>query len=148
MKYLPFFPDYPVQVTARLESCRDGDTVVYFFKGMPVFSHHMHDVITFHMITAQFCVQGHAEQDDIVRAYRVPAQGVELAVELYRDMGADGFTLGPRAAWWAPLRRRARQRAASLERTRRSNPDSQFPVVQGRLNAARSRARSRCTAFH
>lgn len=94
MKYLPFFPDYPVQVTARLESCRDGDTVVYFFKGMPVFSHHMHDVITFHMITAQFCVQGHAEQDDIVRAYRVPAQGVELAVELYRDMGADGFYPG------------------------------------------------------
>ncbi len=91
MKYLPFFPDYPVPVTAWLESCRDGETVVYFFKGMPVFSHHMHDVNTFHMITAQFCVQGHAEQEDIVRAYRVPAQGVELAVELYRDMGADGF---------------------------------------------------------
>lgn len=91
MKNLPFFPDYPVAVTARLESCRDGDTVVYFWKGMPVFSHHRDDVITFHMITAQFCVEGHVEQEDIVRAYGVPAEGVRLAVELYRDMGVDGF---------------------------------------------------------
>ena len=65
--------------------------VVYFFKGKPVFSHHVQDVHTFHMITAQFCVQGHARQEDIVRAYRVPAEGVRLAVELYRDMGPEGF---------------------------------------------------------
>ena len=77
MRKLPFFPDYPMPVTALLESCREGDTVVYFFKGMPVFSHHVHDVHTFHMITAQFCVEGHAEEEDIV-----PAQGVRLAVEL------------------------------------------------------------------
>ena len=91
MRYLPFFPEYPVQVTALLESCRDGDSVVYFFKGLPVFTHHVGDVNTFHMITAQFCVQGHAREEDIVRAYRVPAEGVELAVDLYRDMGVDGF---------------------------------------------------------
>ena len=76
MRYLPFFPDYPVQVTALLESCRDGDSVVYFFKGLPVFTHHVGDVNTFHMITAQFCVQGHAREEDIVRAYRVPVEGV------------------------------------------------------------------------
>lgn len=91
MRYLPFFPDYPVQVTALVESCRDGDSVVYFFKGLPVFTHHVGDVNTFHMITAQFCVQGHAREEDIVRAYRVPVEGVELAVDLYRDMGVDGF---------------------------------------------------------
>ena len=91
MRYLPFFPDYAVQVTALLESCRDGNSVVYFFKGLPVFTHHVGDVNTFHMITAQFCVQGHAREEDIVRAYRVPVEGVELAVDLYRDMGADGF---------------------------------------------------------
>ena len=64
---------------------------MYFFKGLPVFTHHVGDVNTFHMITAQFCVQGHARGEDIVRAYRVPVEGVALAVALYRDMGADGF---------------------------------------------------------
>ena len=91
MRNLPFFPDYPTPVTALLESCREGDTVVYFFKGRAVFSHHVQDVHTFHMITAQFCVRGHAQQEDIVRAYRVPAEGVRLAVELYRAMGPVGF---------------------------------------------------------
>ena len=63
----------------------------HFFNGLPVFSHHRLDVITFHMITAQFCVEGHAEEDDIVRTFEVEAEGVSLAVELYENMGADGF---------------------------------------------------------
>ena len=91
MKNMPVFPDALTEVTPQLAFCRDGDTVVYFFKGLPVFSHHVLDVVTFHMITAQFCVMGHAEEDDIVRAFDVDALGVSLAVELYEDMGADGF---------------------------------------------------------
>jgi len=91
MKNIPVFPDTLTEVTPHLAFCRDGDTVFYFFNGLPVFSHHMLDVITFHMITAQFCVMGHAEEDDIVRAFGVEALGVSLAVELYKDMGADGF---------------------------------------------------------
>ena len=91
MKNMPVFPDTLTEVTPHLAFCRDGDTVVYFFNGLPVFSHHRLDVITFHMITAQFCVEGHAEEDDIVRAIEVDAEGVSLAVELYKDMGADGF---------------------------------------------------------
>jgi len=91
MKNIPVFPDTLTEVTPHLAFCRDGDTVFYFFNGLPVFSHHMLDVITFHMITAQFCVMGHAEEDDIVRAFGVEALGVRLAVELYEDMGADGF---------------------------------------------------------
>jgi len=91
MKNMPVFPDVLTEVTPQLAFCRDGDTVVYFFNGLPVFSHHVLDVITFHMITAQFCVEGHAQEDDIVRAFGVDALGVSLAVELYDDMGADGF---------------------------------------------------------
>ena len=91
MKNMPVFPDTLTEVTPHLAFCRDGDTVVYFFNGLPVFSHHRLDVITFHMITAQFCVEGHAEEDDIVRTFEVEAEGVSLAVELYDDMGADGF---------------------------------------------------------
>ena len=91
MKNMPVFPDTLTEVTPHLAFCRDGDTVVYFFNGLPVFSHHRLDVITFHMITAQFCVEGHAEEDDIVRTFEVEAEGVSLAVELYENMGADGF---------------------------------------------------------
>lgn len=91
MKNLPVFPDVLTEVTPQLAFCRNGDTVVYFFNGLPVFSHDVLDVITFHMITAQFCVMGHAEEDDIVRAFGVEAEGVSLAVVLYEDMGADGF---------------------------------------------------------
>jgi hypothetical protein len=91
MKNMPVFPDTLTEVTPRLAFCRDGNTVVYFHDGQPVFSHHMLDVVTFHMITAQFCVKGHAEEEDIVRAFGVDALGVSLAVELYADMGADGF---------------------------------------------------------
>lgn len=91
MKNMPVFPDSLTEVTSQLAFCRDGDTVVYFFNGLPVFSHHVLDVITFHMITAQFCVMGHVDEVDIVRAFNVEALGVSLAVELYEDMGADGF---------------------------------------------------------
>jgi hypothetical protein len=91
MKNIPVFPETLTEVTRHLAFCRDGQTVVYFFNGLPVFSHHVLDVITFHMITAQFCVEGHAQEDDIVAAFGVEAEGVSLAVELYEDMGADGF---------------------------------------------------------
>jgi hypothetical protein len=91
MKSMPVFPMHRTPVTALLEFCRHADSVVYFFEGMPVFSHHVMDIVTFHMITAEFCVNGHAEQEDIVRAFAVDAEGVELAVELYSTMGMAGF---------------------------------------------------------
>jgi hypothetical protein len=91
MKNMPVFPDTLTEVTPQLAFCRDGNSVVYFHNGLPVFTHHVLDVVTFHMITAQFCVLGHAEEDDIVRAFGVDALGVSLAVELYEVMGAVGF---------------------------------------------------------
>ena len=91
LKNLPVFPDSLTPVTELLEFCREGDSVVYFFKNMPVFTHAVQDIVTFHMITAQFCVKGHATEEDIVRAFGVEAEGVRLAVELYSVMGVDGF---------------------------------------------------------
>ena len=91
MKNMPVFPKRLTPVTARLAFCRQGDSVVYYSEGMPVFTHHVMDIVTFHMITAQFCVKGHARQEDIVRAFGVDAEGIELAVELYSNMGVEGF---------------------------------------------------------
>lgn len=36
MRNLPVFPYILTPVTERLRFCRDADTVVYFFDGMPV----------------------------------------------------------------------------------------------------------------
>lgn len=91
MRNMPVFHDHLTPVTVRLAFCSDGDTAVYFFDGLPVFSHHVMDIVSFHMITASFCVRGHAQEDEIVHAFGVDAEGVRLAVELYEDMGADGF---------------------------------------------------------
>lgn len=91
MKNMPAFHDQLMPVTERLACCRDGDTAVYFFDGLPVFSHHVLDIVRFHMITASFCVRGHAEAVEIADAFGVDAEGIELAIALYEDMGPDGF---------------------------------------------------------
>ena len=104
-------------VTHRLAFCRDGATVFYFFDGLPVFSHQVTDVISFHMITASFCVRWHAEQDDIVHAFGADPEGVRLAVELYRDMGADGFN-PHRERVAAPLKSSSVSKNRKPEKTR------------------------------
>jgi hypothetical protein len=115
MKNMPVFPSTLTEVTPHLAFCRDGDAVFYFFNGLPVFTHHVLDVNTFHMITAQFCVEGHAEEDDIVAAFGVDALGVSLAVELYDCMGANGFYPDS-----APLRAASRPPAATKKRKSRT----------------------------
>jgi len=104
-------------VTARLAFCRDGDTALYFFDGLPVFSHHVLDIIAFHMITASFCVRGHAEANEIVDAFEVDAEGVRLAIALYQDMGADGFYPERRVAV-APPKPRLSSKKTSPRKTR------------------------------
>jgi transposase-like protein len=43
------------------------------------------------MITAQFCVNGHTLQADIVRAFGIPKISMKRAVKLYRKEGPKGF---------------------------------------------------------
>jgi predicted DNA-binding protein (UPF0251 family) len=43
------------------------------------------------MITAQFCVNGHAKQADIVRAFGVSRISLKRAVKCYREEGPKGF---------------------------------------------------------
>lgn len=91
LKNLPFFSKRLTVLGPELECCRHDDTVVYYLNFHPVCGHNVRDVVTFHMVTARFCVQGHARQEDIARVFRVPLYGVELAVELYMAAGEDGF---------------------------------------------------------
>lgn len=94
-KILPKFPDAPTPVTYELEFGRQGDSAYYFFRGMPVFSHALNDVASFRMITAQFCVNRHASEEEIARAFGVSIEDIKVAVELYRAQGVDGFYAPP-----------------------------------------------------
>ncbi|MEI6722175.1 MAG: hypothetical protein WCO67_15535 [Betaproteobacteria bacterium] len=114
MKNVPVFPDCLTPVTPDLEFCRQADKVVYYFMGQEVFSHHVNDINTLHMITAQFCFKGHTQQEDIVRAFGLPREGVRMAVELYEAMGVDGFY--PDEALFAEL---TKPRAPSGSRRRK-----------------------------
>ena len=92
----PFFPTGVTQITSMLAcSCEEGK-VTYFNYGMPVFIHDESDRDSFRMITAQFCVNGHAKQVEIVRAFGVPGISVRRAVKLYREEGPRGFYKEPK----------------------------------------------------
>jgi hypothetical protein len=116
---MPVFPNILTPVTERLRFCRDADTVVYFFDGLPVFSHHVMDIVSFHMITASYCVSGHTDEAEVVRVFNTDVEGVSLAVELYEIMGPNGFYPGRgRAAAIPPppmtVRKRKRKPVKSL----------------------------------
>jgi transposase-like protein len=64
----------------------------YFLRvTLPVFSHLEEDIQSFRMITAQFCVNGHTQQMEIVRAFGVTSISVKRSVKLYREEGPRGF---------------------------------------------------------
>lgn len=87
----PFFPDTATEVTWELGFGREGSSVYYFFRGMPVFTHGVNDIDSFRMITAKFCVNGRAEEVDIACAFGVSQDSVRQAVEIYRAKGSAGF---------------------------------------------------------
>lgn len=115
---LPVFPEEVTSINWGLDFGRDGDSVFYFFKGMPVFAHGPDDLAAFRMITAKFCVDGHAEELEIARAFAVSPESVRLAVELYREKGRSGFYPAPavRSRPGAPAAARARR--VKLDKTK------------------------------
>jgi transposase len=91
----PFFPVGVTHVTSMLAfSCEEGK-VTYFTGNMPVFVHDESDRDSYRMITAQFCVNGHAKQMDIVRAFGVSKISVKRAVKIFREEGPRGFFKEP-----------------------------------------------------
>ncbi len=75
--------------------CRD-DTVTYYYGVMPVFSHDKNDIKTFHMISAQFYINGNASQADIARATGIPLITLKRAVKTYREGGPKAFYQEPK----------------------------------------------------
>ena len=94
--HLPFFPDGVESITSELAFEKKNGQVTYFNGHMPVFIHDEHDIATFRMITAQFCVNGNAKQADISRAFGITLISVKRAVKLYRDKGVSGFYEEPK----------------------------------------------------
>lgn len=89
--HLPMFPHGVTHITPELAVQKREGQVTYFNGHMPIFLHEEHDVRTFRMITAKFCVNGNATQMEIVRAFGVPAISVKRAVQRYRTHGPSGF---------------------------------------------------------
>ncbi len=88
---LPMFPFGVTPVTALLSFIKEDNNITYFNGSLPVFSHLEEDSQSFRMITAQFCVNGHAQQMEIVRAFGVTPISVKRSVKLYREEGPRGF---------------------------------------------------------
>jgi hypothetical protein len=93
---LPLFPDGTTLITPQLGFMREKEEVTYLYGSLPVFIHHVGDLASFHMITAQFVVSGHATQAQIAEAFGVTRISVKRAVKRYREQGAKGF-YAPRA---------------------------------------------------
>ena len=88
---LPMFPFGVTPFTALLSFIKEDKNITYFNGSLPVFSHLEEDNQSFRLITAQFCVNGHARQMEIVRAFGVTPISVKRSVKLYREEGPRGF---------------------------------------------------------
>ena len=88
---LPIFPQGTTHITSLLAFERTEERVTYFYGMLPVFSHDVSDLPSMRMITSQFCVNGHAKQAEIVRAFGVAAITVKRSVQRLREEGTRGF---------------------------------------------------------
>ena len=88
---LPMFPEGVTHITALLSFIKEDGNITYFNGSLPVFSHLEEDTQSFRMITAQFCVNGHTQQMQIVRAFGVTKISVKRSVKVYREEGPGGF---------------------------------------------------------
>jgi len=88
---LPYFPAGVTAITPVLAFGVEEGRVTYFNGTLPVFVHAQDDLASFRMITAQFCVNGHAKQSEIARAFGIPKVTVKRAVKVYREVGPRGF---------------------------------------------------------
>jgi hypothetical protein len=82
---LPMFPMGVTPITALLAFIKEEGHITYFNGSLPVFSHTEEDTQSFRMITAQFCVNGHTQQMEIVRAFGVTKISVKRSVKRKRS---------------------------------------------------------------
>ena len=90
-RQLPIYPEGVTHINNLIAFEKRDGKITYFNGHMPIFSHEEKDIVTFRMITAQFCVQGNATQAEISRAFGVPSITVKRAVKRYREKGPKGF---------------------------------------------------------
>ena len=114
--HLPFFPDGVEHITSELAVEKRDGQVTYFNGHMPVFVHAEHDIATFRMITAQFCINGNAKQADISRAFGMTLISVKRAVKLYREKGGVGVLRGAEPAGAGGADRRGVEGGATTAR--------------------------------
>ncbi len=88
---LPLYPAGSSPITSNLVFEKRDNKITYFHCTLPVFSHNADDIASFRMISAQFYVNGHATQAELVRAFGVSAISIKRAVKRFREEGPAGF---------------------------------------------------------
>ena len=78
-------------ITPHLAFVREQGRVIYFTADLPVFAHDVTDHASFLMINAQFHVNGHARQSQIVSPFGLPSITLKRAVKRFREQGVAGF---------------------------------------------------------
>lgn len=111
---LPIFPAGATAVTPDLSFEKRAGRVTYFYGTLPVFSHAESDLASFRMITAQFYMNGHVKQMDIVRAFGVSEISVKRAVKRFREAGPEGFYTEKKTRGAAVLTTEVLQQAQQL----------------------------------
>ena len=90
--FIPIFTNGVVYINPNLAYKKENGQV-YYFNGheMPLFTHAENDIQSFKMIASQFCVNGHATQAQIIRAFGIPSISMKRAVKTFRTVGPSGF---------------------------------------------------------
>lgn len=90
--FFPIFATGTVHINSNL-AYKKEDGRVYYFNGyqMPIFCHAEDDVKSFRMIVSQFCVNGHAKQAEVMKAFGMPGITLKRSVKVFRERGCAGF---------------------------------------------------------
>ena len=92
---LPIFPHGAMEINHDLAILGDGQTVVYYYGHLPVFTHPVEDLASFRMFTSQLIVNGSASMADIVQAFGVSLTTVKRCLRRFREGGTEAFYVPP-----------------------------------------------------
>jgi len=92
---LPLFPHGVTEINHDLAIQGDGQTVVYYYGHLPVFTHPVEDLASFRMITSQFLVNGSVSMADIVQTFGISLTTVKRCLRRFREGGTSAFFVPP-----------------------------------------------------
>jgi len=90
---LPLYIEGENQINEKIhyEYDKETETIYYYLYCHPLYSHCVHEKISFQLVIAQLIVYGHCRNFEIVNAFGVTSISVKRAVKKYRVGGISAF---------------------------------------------------------